>query len=88
MKQPKGLQLFIVDPIRETAWLTGSVITGLNFRPKESHVTLIVKAYKVPHKPLVAFITAESYMDCLELLYQAVSGDAVTLKWKPDKYAS
>lgn len=86
MTVPRGLLRFMMYPSEEIAYHTGCRLTGLNFRPDGTHWLMIVKVVDRKKENKIAFVTAPTFYECWDLLYTAVSGDKVTLKWKDDKW--
>ncbi len=77
---------FIIDPVKETAWETGCVLTGYTFSLKEDCWLLTIKVKDTKGSHRVAFIQAPTIAACYEVWYSAMTTTSITLKWREDKY--
>lgn len=73
-------------PKAEIGYHTGCVLTGINIKPQGDQWLMVLKVTDRQKRPKVAFVTGDTFYDLWDLLYTAVAGDKVTLKWKDDKW--
>lgn len=78
---------FLLDPIGETAWATGYLVTGFSLNQTKDGWRLTIRVRGKHNKPMVAFITATSYAAVMETWYTAIHSDSYRLTWLDDKYA-
>lgn len=84
---PRGIR-DISDVLKQTAFLTGYLMTGLNFSMRDDGWLLVVKVRSKKGGHLVTFIHAHSPEDCLDYLWEAMHRNDVKLKWREDKWKS
>lgn len=78
---------FLLNPIQETAWAAGVLCTGFSIKLSDGTCRLTIRVIDPKGKPKVAFITAHSYAECMEVWYEALHTTAYNLKWLDDRFA-
>lgn len=81
--QKAGLALFISEIDEEVAWHCRRKLVGLNVKRKEAGWLMVVTAVR-QDKRQVAFIGAESVIECYRALYHMMHQGK--LQWKDSKY--
>jgi len=79
---------FILEPEKETTWQTGWLLSGYTFTKRDDGWLLTLKCTSRKGVRKVAFIHANTVLDCYQLWYSAMVSNSFTLKWRDDKYNS
>lgn len=77
----------MTSPHEEIAFQTGYVLVGYSFKQRDEDWLLVVRLNGRLDGRKVAFISCKDYFDCWEQFYLGISGEKMTLKLKPDRFA-